>query len=1198
MNFRTLLYFLLIFIGSSLGSDCIAQTSAQELAEARRRSIDSARDARTRELEIIKATRQKRADSLARIRKYKESKQYKDSVADARQERLDSIKAVRTAFFDSVKAERKKITDSTVAVRTKRLDSVKAVLKMKANARAKLKKYKESKRYRDSVVVVKKQRLDSMKAERKLIADFRKAERQAKLDSMNEARVAAGLAPMGGGAAGPRNADSLQAARKARTDSLAKNKEKRAQKQKNLAKAKEDRMKMAFELKLKKKREAWSNEKMLKKKWGVGRQIVQNTFTRYNYYFNTDRKMDEALENMLRAKKENLDSLLALFPFNPDRDSATLSADMDSIIQKASVGIQIHDPRTKWGDDLYLLMGQAYYYKGNYENANTTFRYIVSLRDKGKKKTEIAKRRKGTSIAQAENKNMFDFLKHRSVHNESILWLSRTYTQTGNVGAAESVLDLLETDPNFPESMKGRMAVERAFINLAERDYNAATKNLAIVSTDNNLPDWIRMRAGYLNGQLLMEQGNYAASKQSFENVLDLHPKIDMDFYSRKNIAYSSMLAGGSQEDAVASLKKVLNDGKYIAYHEQVYYVMGKLAANSGDSKNAIEYLSKSLESPKSTKKQKALSYAALGDLHYKAGDYFAAKNAYDSVAALAAAVPDDSGITVAVKRSMALSTVTKPLSIIHEQDSLLALAAMSERDQKQAARRQIRMLEDKKADSAFRAENAGVNAALQNMAVDVDDMGNVGSGAPKWYFANPTLMQQGYNEFKRKWGNRQLTDNWRRSSGGAGMNNNNIADNSGSGQVFDTSRADGRVVEYDAQGIPTEASLLSFIPRSTQDKDNALKQIRRAHMDLANAYVNDLEDYPPGIRTLDTMDKRFPAHEYQAEALYTRYIVALRKNDLKAAQGYTEQLLRDHPDSKFTAMVRPTEDGKGLTDMNIPVEQYYEETYALMEQKQYSDVLVRAKDGQRRYPHQRYIKRFIIMEGIGLAGTTQYDKADSLLSNFIIGNPTDSLRPWADALIQYIRANRPPPPPVDTNIKINSLAAPAITDSAGNVISSPGATSTGNAPTAGTVPPLPGSSLLQSPADLPVSMAPPPPAEYEYKPSDPHYVIIRLNVADQRATGLKAGVSDFNTFKFGALNLTTDMGALPSQQGIVITKSFKAVGQAKIYMNSLSSTTQIFRDYKPTEYSILMISEPNFRKLGADRDIDAYLKFYEKNYK
>ena len=60
--------------------------------------------------------------------------------------------------------------------------------------------------------------------------------------------------------------------------------------------------------------------------------------------------------------------------------------------------------------------------------------------------------------------------------------------------------------------------------------------------------------------QLEYEQGNYGVAASHFQNVVDLNPKIEMDFYARKNLAYSLMNAGGSQDAATASLKKMLKE--------------------------------------------------------------------------------------------------------------------------------------------------------------------------------------------------------------------------------------------------------------------------------------------------------------------------------------------------------------------------------------------------------------------------------------------------------------------------------------------------------------------------------------------------------------------------------------------------------------------------------------------------------------
>jgi thioredoxin-like negative regulator of GroEL len=49
------------------------------------------------------------------------------------------------------------------------------------------------------------------------------------------------------------------------------------------------------------------------------------------------------------------------------------------------------------------------------------------------------------------------------VHNESILWLARTYTEAHQVENAEAILSLLESDAKLPDDLKGRLAIEKAF---------------------------------------------------------------------------------------------------------------------------------------------------------------------------------------------------------------------------------------------------------------------------------------------------------------------------------------------------------------------------------------------------------------------------------------------------------------------------------------------------------------------------------------------------------------------------------------------------------------------------------------------------------------------------------------------------------------------------------------------------------------
>ncbi|HEY9176292.1 MAG TPA: hypothetical protein VIN07_01315, partial [Flavipsychrobacter sp.] len=1094
------------------------------------------------------------SDSLAAIRAYRQSDRYKDSVTAIREARLDSIKTARQITLDSIKAERQRVTDSIVAVRKAYVDSIRAVQKKRTDSLAAIRAYRQSDRYKDSVAVVRKMKADSIKAvrtayydsiatERKRVNDSIAAVRKAYTDSLTTARKI--------------YADSLKEARQIRSDSLAKLKAKREKDKEVRAKNREEKALLALELKIKKKREAYNNEQMLKKRWGFPRAVIQNTFTRFNYYFNADQKMDEALENMQRFRRENYDSLLALFPFNPDRDSAVLAPDMDSIIQKASLGIQIHDPRTKWGDDLYLLLGQAYYYKGDYKNASDAFKYIVSLRDKKKKKKRNTSR---SSVVQEEKSGLAKLLTHESVHNEGILWLSRVLAQQNKEGDAESILDLVETDPNFPGSLSGRIALEKSFIRLNQEDYRGAIEPLKVVTDDKQLPDWVRIRAAYINGQIQQRYENYTASAQSFNKVLDLHPKIEMDFYAKKNMATSLMLAGGEQEEAVAVLEKILKDGKYAQYYEQVYYLLGRLSLNGGSTEEAITYLQKGIDAPKATPGQKAVSYATLGDIYYDLRKYQDAKNSYDSASLYINDAPESYQMTTALRRSVALGKLTGPLDTIRHNDSLLHLATLDEKEQRSIIRKYIKLLEDRRADSIFRAENAGLNAAMKNAG----NNNNGKSNYTNWYFTNPVQMQKGYNEFKQKWGNRPLTDDWRRSSAGGFAGNDNR----------DSGDEDAGV---DANGIPTEEALLAAIPKDEASREKALADIRKAYISAATAYIQDLEDYPPALNLLDTLDIRFPKHEYDAEVIYLRYLVAVKQSRFDDAKKYAERLQAEYPDSKWAKLARPTEDGEGL-DTGEGVVAHYDKTYNMLLNREYEATIPMAREGREKYNVPVYSERFQLIETIALAMLGDFTGADSLLSAFMVKHtdPNDSLRRWADAVQKYItesKAKLPPP-----QLQNGGNTGGAVLDSnatVGGGTVNPSVTDAGAASTAGGA---------VSPA-------------YKYDPKEEHLVIFTFKNMEQRTKGVEAAIVDFNKFKFGSLQLTTELNMLNATDGLIAVKSFTNRNQAVIYMNSLKKTSQIFREYRSNEYEIMMISTSNFNKLMSDKNMNAYIRFFKSKY-
>jgi tetratricopeptide (TPR) repeat protein len=1099
---------------------------------ARKKALDSAVAMRKTNTQQLQQRLKIKSDSIAAIRKYKSSKRYTDSLTRLRNYKIDSMRLSRTHYFDAIRAARKKSLDSTLIIRKAISDALKAKQKSKADSIATIRKYKESRRYRDSVQVTRQSKLDSIRIVRKNLSDKIIAQRKKTVDSLTKVRKTKMEAL---NKLRKQKADSLKAIQDKRIETLAKQKEQREKELKAEQKRRQDKMKLALEIKIKKKHEAWSNEQMLKKKWSLLRQVFQNTYTRYNYYYNARRKMQEANLNMQRRKKDNFEKTIDLFPFDPNTDSTVFASDMDSIVHKASVGIQIHDPRTKWADDLYLLMGQSYYYKGDFERAKSTFKYVISMKSAvKKKKKKNTEKEQANALVKQDNKTFLQkLIQHKPAHNDAVLWLTRTDADSKKEAEAEAILDLMDASVQLSEHMKNKIALEKANLYVKKGDLREASKYLITVESSKEVPKYIRQRAAFLNGQLLNEMGLYDSAAQRYTKVLALHPTIEMDFYAHKNRANAIAQSGADQSASIATMKRLLKDGKYAPYHEQVYYILGKLSANNHNTDEALDYYYKSVQQPKTTTKQKAITYAAIGNIQYQTGKYNLAKRSYDSAAYFAKNKLDNEEVKIALKRSKSLDKIEEPYYTVQIQDSLLYLSEMSEKEQKTVIKKYIKYLEKQKEDSIANVQNV---AAAGSLAAN-----NNGNASANWYFSSSVAVQQGYNEFKRKWGNRPLTDNWRRASASSfGSELNAIAIDSNSSE--------------ENNGID-EASLWASIPKTAAQINAVKNKLKKAYVQLGKAYINDLNEFKDGLACLDSLDKKFPEHEYGDEVMYWRYTAALRQSQLEEAELLRTQIIAQYPNSTYAERLSNTTDTTQANDEDIS--NYYQNTYQLAKERQHKEVLQRVKKAQRSYGDPSYARKFRILEAQSLTALGDYKKADTLLAEYIKEFPSDSLRPWIDAILKHINIKRA----ADTLHK-DSTINKSLSDSL---------------------------ATIQKKALLP--------DEYTYEPKEIHYCVFIFNRTDASVAAFKAGLGDYSSIKFSGLSLNSTFEGLNETQSLVITKSFGNASQAKIFLKSALKEPMLFRDLTDGSYQACIISERNYRKLKLDKKAINYLNFYQKNY-
>ena len=118
-----------------------------------------------------------------------------------------------------------------------------------------------------------------------------------------------------------------------------------------------------------------------KKKSWVNRQY-HNTTAKFNGYFNGNESIKLGVKKLHASHIDDYTAILPVFPTGDLKKSKKTHSYMDKAIKKGSIVIQRHSMKIKgkeyckWIDDNYLLVGKAYFYKGDFEEAIKTFSFI------------------------------------------------------------------------------------------------------------------------------------------------------------------------------------------------------------------------------------------------------------------------------------------------------------------------------------------------------------------------------------------------------------------------------------------------------------------------------------------------------------------------------------------------------------------------------------------------------------------------------------------------------------------------------------------------------------------------------------------------------------------------------------------------------------------------------------------------------
>ena len=120
-------------------------------------------------------------------------------------------------------------------------------------------------------------------------------------------------------------------------------------------------------------------ERLLDKKYTLGRRAYQNTVSQFNYLFNADISLDEIIQ---KARDVHEDDYTELLPFYDYDLSITAKESIDSIIYRCNANIVLHDLRNNYTDDTYLLLAKSYLFHKDFDTAEKNLKMSAAVGSK------------------------------------------------------------------------------------------------------------------------------------------------------------------------------------------------------------------------------------------------------------------------------------------------------------------------------------------------------------------------------------------------------------------------------------------------------------------------------------------------------------------------------------------------------------------------------------------------------------------------------------------------------------------------------------------------------------------------------------------------------------------------------------------------------------------------------------------------
>lgn len=484
-------------------------------------------------------------------------------------------------------------------------------------------------------------------------------------------------------------------------------------------------------------------------------RFYHQTTAKYNGHFNAKELLRVSLKTYQDGRKEDFYVILPVYPVPNEKEVKGMLPAIDTAVVKCAKVILNHSMPTaenmfyktveynKWIDENWLTVGEAYFYRRDYQKALDNFQFVKRFFDKDPSAYAASLWIARIQIEQrkyADAKLILDALNERAeIQKDKALTDYIPFLRNKNPEAGP------------PMSKQLQFEIHRAYADLALRrkEYDVAAEGLEMaISKCNNAKE--RARLHYILAQVNQQLNKMPDAAYHFGKAYKAAAAPEIAFNARLNRAIVS-----GDDRLMTDLQKMLRDAKNATFKDQIYYAMALMELSKGNQPLAKSHLTSSAFYSNNNKRQRAQSYEKLGDLSFTEKNFVAAQKYYDSSSRF---ITDDYPNGEQIKsKATKLADLVKAIETAQFEDSVQKIAALSEKDREDFLKETLKQI---KRDEQRRKELE----AAKLLALQQSQPTNTNANANKFVFNNPKLREDGYNEFRKNWGLRENTDDWRRS--------------------------------------------------------------------------------------------------------------------------------------------------------------------------------------------------------------------------------------------------------------------------------------------------------------------------------------------------------------------------------------------------------------------------------------------------